>query len=751
MRLRFGHVRSYGLLALASLCACPPFKADTRWLFSDATYSATTVATPPSPTSAELDLQVFSALELEAVMAYRKPAEMAKCLRAFPKQDIRALGEKLIQAGSKWASVAATIPLPPECAATGEPQTLVQFVLARIATAATDMATTEANTVDGGAHDVYDHVRTALDAIATLLRNTPTQEPPEQESQDAPVLALSGGAANGAFSAGFMFELLTIRERILRSQNIDGTGKYRFSALVATSVGALIAQILDLYFVDSKADLSPTQKAFVKTTCEDYWAPNRPHDACYQGGDGGVDVATSSSKGCFDGWPKSASTQDQLDLGLSGLDATTRAALFATRPRQMCALTKLYKYFTDDDEETLMCVESGPVTRMVSVLGTPTANFTRFDPMATNIIAPLLANFADELVANDMPRVVVSVESEDNQTVGLDERACVNMPSSGPTVALAPPGTREYCLGAGVMSSAVLPIFALGVRHNYDGVNPQGSCGTWFDGGLRSGFPVYRALRMSRPAIDGIVADPRHTLRVLAVGTGPLEGLPNTRPTNAFAVLLNTISQMSGQNEVAEVTLAQQMAIVRDEEILEMMGGARDAAPPAALDDDRTVSTIYVPTETPAYIVAAADYAFDRTLMRGLWVWGRHLAIERILGQSPLTASATTPPKSKQLFERLGWTGLARYAADYAKADTTLLQPWLDAFSIPTECPNHQQARQNAGQNRIRTCVPNCAQITAYGKDFPQYFLCPDNAGVPAIESRGRDAGAGRAAERRHP
>jgi hypothetical protein len=748
MKLRFGHRRLCGLLVLTSLLACPPFKGDTRWLFSYATYSGTTVATPPSPTSAELDLQVFSALELEAVMTYRKPAEMAKCLHAFGEQDVRALGEKLTKAGSKWASIAATIPLPPECAATGEPPTLVQFVFARIATAATNMATTEADTVDGGAHDVYDHVRSALDAIAALLQNTPKQQP---ETQDAPVLALSGGAANGAFSAGFVFELLTIRERILRDQNIDGTGKYRFSALVATSVGALIAQILDLYFVDSKAELSPTQKAFVKTTCEDYWAPNRPHDACYQGGDGGVDVATSSNKGCFDGWPMSASTQDRLDLGLSGLDATTRAALFAARPRQMCALTKLYKYFTDDDEETLMCVESGPVTRMVGVLGAPTANFTRFDPMSTNIISPLLANFANELVANDTPRVVVSVESEDNQTVGLDERACANMPASGPSVALAPAGTREYCLGAGVMSSAVLPIFARGVRHNYDGVNPQGTCGTWFDGGLRSGFPVYRALRMSRPAIEGIVADSRHALRVLAVDTGPLEGLPNTRPTNAFDVLLNTVSQMSGQNEVAEVTLAQQMAIVRDEEILEMMGGARDAAPPAALDDDRTVSAIYVPTETPAYIVAAADYAFDRTLMRGLWVWGRHLAIERILGQSPLTASATTPPKATQLFERLGWTDLARYAAGYAHEDAKLLQPWLDAFSIPTECPNHQQARRNAGQNRIRTCVPNCAQITAYGKDFPQYFLCPDDAGVPAIESLGRDAGAGRAAERRYP
>jgi hypothetical protein len=137
--------------------------------------------------------------------------------------------------------------------------------------------------------------------------------------------------------------------------------------------------------------------------------------------------------------------------------------------------------------------------------------------------------------------------------------------------------------------------------------------------------------------------------------------------------------------------------------------------------------------------------------MRGLWVWGRHLAIERILGQSPLAASAPTPPHTTQLFERLGWTDLAQYAADYAKHDARLLQPWLDAFSIQNECLDHQQARQNAGQNRIRTCVPNCQQIATDGKDFPQYFLCPDNASVPAIESVRRGAGAGHGAERRQP
>ena len=189
------------------------------------------------------------------------------------------------------------------------------------------------------------------------------------------------------------------------------------------------------------------------------------------------------------------------------------------------------------------------------------------------------------------------------------------------------------------------------------------------------------------------------------------------------------------------------MAIVRDQELLDIMNKPRDldASAPDALDDDRSVSTIYVPTETPPYLVAAADYAFDRTLMRGLWVWGRHLAIQRVLGQSPLRGSM-------KLYERLGWADLEPNASVLAAQDAQTMQPWLDAFSIPTECAAHQQARQSAGQNRIRTCVPDCKPVTADGKGFPQYLVCPANGSVPAFERRGRaDAGAPRPAERREP
>jgi hypothetical protein len=292
------------------------------------------------------------------------------------------------------------------------------------------------------------------------------------------------------------------------------------------------------------------------------------------------------------------------------------------------------------------------------------------------------------------------------------------------------------------MASSVLPVFARGVRHAYDGVTPNGFCGTWFDGGLRSGFPAYRALRITRPAVEGVVANAdQSALRVLAVGTGPLEGLVNSRPSNVLDITLNAVGQMSGQDELAEVVLAQQVAIARQDEMLDIMHKARaraDAGSPASsLDDDSAVSAVYVPAETPPFLVAGAEYSFDRTLMRGLWVWGRHLAIERVLGRDVL-------PGTRKLFARLGWSDLERTAVDEATRDAQTMKPWFDAFSQQTECSDHQQLRKNAGHNRITSCVPGCVPIVPGGTTFPRYFECPDGGSAPAAETRNRSDAAHR-------
>ncbi len=697
-----------GLAMTASTSACAT-KIDTRTLFAELTYP-TSYTPPPIP---NWDLEVFANLELEAVTAYRNPAKMAACLRFLKPRDIEAIGEGLIKAGTQWAALARKIPVEGACGEADDPS-LVRYVIARIATAATFVA--RAVSIDDAKRraDVYAHVPAALAAIAGILEKTPARS---EATEDAPALALSGGSSNGAFTAGFLSELFSLRERALPAGG-DG-GKYRFSAVVGTSVGSLIAEMVDLYFVDPAKPIDPTKLALL-ADCNKYWI-QKPTPTCQAP----VDTAVGTNTQCFDGWPAETGALD-LDTRLSGLDKATRADLTARRPYQMCALTKLYRYFTDVDEQTLMCVEPGPVTAAAGVLGRPHQNLMRFDPMYTNAVGPVLDDYSEETIGNDLTRVVVSVETEQNQIVGLDERACGGMPSH-PTVGPTPQavGGREYCLGGGVMASLVLPFFARPVRHVYDGVTPQGLCGTWFDGGLRSGFPAYRALRMTRPAMAPFVADPDVRLRVLAISTGRFEGEASPRPGQIVDVAFNAIDQMSNQNQLDEVVLAQQMAQIREDQLSELANTkkretvATDAT--GAIDEDASVSAVYVPDDAPDQIIAGGEYSFDRYIMRGLWIWGRQVAIQRVLGEAG-------PPATRGLFARLGWGTLEATAIELAKKDQVTMQPWVDAYRKP-ECADHATQRMVAGRDRINNCVSQCPEITAGATTFPQHLVCPKSAG----------------------
>ncbi|HEY3819659.1 MAG TPA: patatin-like phospholipase family protein [Polyangiaceae bacterium] len=702
-------MRTLAVLGVAPMLACGTFRVDTRSLFAELTYAGTS---PPPP--ANMDVQVLANLELEAMVAYRDPVKMAACLRSFTAPFIEQTGETLAKAGTHWAREAARIiPVEKDCRAADE-EALVRYVVARIATAASYLAHSVSISEGQRRALVYEHVPKALDSLAAILERTP---PRSAIAQDAPALALSGGSSNGAFTAGFLFELFSLRERALPPEG-DG-GKYRISALVGTSVGSLIAQIADLYFVDPSRPIDQAKQAALDA-CNAYWS-HKPAATCTEA----VDAVTSTRTDCFGGWPPAIGALD-MDTQLSGLDASTRAGLAARRPRQMCMLTELYRSFTDVDEQTLMCVESGPVTTALGLLGRRTENLMRFDPLFTNVVGSVLDAYADDMTTNDATRVVVSVETQQNQILGLDERVCAGLPP-GPAAGGLPEtvGGREYCLGGGVMASAVLPFFARPVRHAYGGVTPNGLCGTWFDGGLRSGFPAFRALQMTRPAMEPFVADPSVRLRVLAISTGRIEGEPSPRPSNIVDIAFNAINQMAGQNMLDEVTQAQQMALIREDELYEIEHGKKREPLPAlgpggSIDEDASVSTVFVPADVPDQIIAGGDYSFDRYIMRGLWVWGRAVALSRVFGQAG-------PPATPGLFKRLGWGDLEPKALDFAKKDQATMKAWLDAYSLP-ECPDHADARMAAGQDRINRCVAACPPVVAGGKDFPQYLLCPSGA-----------------------
>jgi|CZKU01.1.fsa_nt_gi predicted acylesterase/phospholipase RssA len=712
------------LYGLASVVACAPARIDTRPLFASLTYP-TSSAPPPPPDRA---LQVFANLELEAITAYRNPQKMAACLRILKPRDIEAFGEELVKAGTSWARVAGKIPVYGACGEADDPA-LVRYVIARLATSATSMARSVSISEDLQRCEIYDKVPTALAAIADILEKTPARS---EATEDAPALALSGGSSNGAFTAGFLFELFSLRERALPPEG-DG-GKYRFSAVVGTSVGALISQVVDLYYVDPATPVTAT-KAKLLDDCNGYWT-HKPTPTCMAD----VDTQKSTRTDCFGGWPPDTGGLD-ADTRLSGLDAATRADLAARHPRQMCALTKLYKYFTDDDEQTLMCVEPGPITGAVDVLGRPHQNLMRFDPMYFNAVGPVLDDYSDETIANDITRVVVSVEIEQNQSVGLDERVCGGLPA-GPAVNGQPQlvGGREYCLGGGVMASLVLPFFARPVRHVYDGITPGGRCGTWFDGGLRSGFPAYRALRMTRPAMRPLVADDSVPLRVLAISTGRFEGMPSPRPVDITKVAFDAIDQMSNSNQVDEIELAQQMALVREDQLYELKNGAKrdkvatvDAS--GTIDVDASISAVYVPSDAPDQIIAGGEYSFDRYIMRGLWLWGRRVALQRVFGDP------TAKPATPGLFERLGWKALEAKALAFANQDMATMKPWLDAYSLP-ECGDHANARTVAGRGRINGCVAQCPEVEAGATTFPQHLVCPKPPSATPSPECSKPAGA---------
>jgi hypothetical protein len=292
---------------------------------------------------------------------------------------------------------------------------------------------------------------------------------------------------------------------------------------------------------------------------------------------------------------------------------------------------------------------------------------------------------------------VVSVETQQSQLVGLDERACGGADS-------------PKCLGAGLMASLVLPVFARPVSHVWSGFEPSGECGVWVDGGLRSQLPAIRALSYSRPTpLTG-----GNALRVLAIDTGRLTPVASPRPHRITDMVINTLEQYATQQDVTELAFAQRLAELRDEELTALLAQATPVAPlkrmarPSA--DDPRVRGLYVPSDVPDWIVAGAGYSFDRYVMRGLFLWGRQVA-RRQLGTSG------------DLAVKLGWPAPlpADIAAVIAQRETdTVFQKWLADYSQPV-CPAFSTWRNVEGRKRINASMPLCVEAS----EGPSYFHCP--------------------------
>jgi hypothetical protein len=292
-----------------------------------------------------------------------------------------------------------------------------------------------------------------------------------------------------------------------------------------------------------------------------------------------------------------------------------------------------------------------------------------------------------------------------------------------------------------VLASLVLPFFAIPVRQTYSGFTDGGECGSWLDGGLRSGFPALRALNMTRPNVLDPLPDnkPQHRLRVLAINNGQLDGSAHKRSQGIHEVALNAIGQLSGQSEQYELVLAQQDSALRERAvgaILYGLAGPRDAtldagiivnpyALPTATDDD-AVSPVWVPGEVKPSVTAGAEYSFDKYIMRGLFTWGRRLAVKR------LTEQGIGTPEEKQqreLARWLGWTVIADAMFGEAKKDAAdeKWQAWQSAYEHE-ECFPYHVTRSHAGTSRIIDQMPRCADIEDPGDagdaSVEPYYFC---------------------------
>ncbi len=724
-------------LALIALSACVSH-VDTRSLFATLTYDNR--PTPAPLSAAQLEFQLYAALEPEAVTTYKSAAPVARCYRQLTPEVLREIAEDLTEAKDEdravtWGTVEATwypwvTKNCPEIV--GLDRALVAYSVVHLAGAVASFA--RASTL--GSPDAISAASVgAIDRLATLLEKTGAPRP--TSVINGPVLALSGGSANGAFTAGFLFELLWARERaLLATADLPAREKLdrrsRFAGVVGTSVGALIAQLVDLYAVDAHATLSPAQEKYLEACL------STPHTVT-------ISTPLSPSTSCYGGDPAPT---------FPGLPAEPA---LPERRIQRCALELLHHSFTDIGEPDLMCLEPGPVTRVVGILGVPSMGLMRFDAMSRQTIDPLLRDFSGLLVDNDTTRVVVSVDMQLNQTLGLDERSCAGLPMTPfEPGTVAPPGSQAYCLGSGVMASVVLPFFARPLRHTYSGFSDGGECSTWIDGGLRSGFPVLRALRLSRPRALSTRSDespPQHRgeLRVLGIDTGRRNGLPNPSPKSIVDVSFNAIGQMAGANTVDEFALAQLASTQRERELRVLRdtlraprgavatkvlplraidAGTADEQEASELDtlgdvpDAWSVDSVYVPTEVPTGIVADSGYAFDRYVMRGLFTWGRRVAMSRMLGQGP---DGQLDP-SHQLPVQLGWPQelvdqvLAQVKADQTDPPLTL---WQHAFELD-ECPDFRQTRMAAGALRLLgPSTADCRDVHDLSGQTPGYFLCP--------------------------
>jgi hypothetical protein len=668
--------RSLALLALLGGCVSPGHASlDVKTAFAVLTFPE------PEKKPAPNDLlQAFASAQLELLTAWDDPHKVAACLTRLGP-GLEAAAKTLEETADKLPPgefpQKAALELVDGCdlALRDRPLLALSFGRFALSTRATARATTARQ---AEASRVFKAATDATARIAKLLRQTPDEAIGARHTNH-PSLALSGGAANGAFTAGYLYELLLDRELALRTLDDKLVGpadqQARFGAVVGTSVGSLETQIVDLYFSEGAAPKLDSPFFNKPPIYGDYPGPQP----------------------------------------LQG------------RELQAFALDTLYRSFVTVDEPALICAENAPVTALVGALAESRPNLMRFDPMSSNIIDPLLKVAAPMMLANGVITTVAAVETMQNQLIGLDERACRALSPAPGKDTFFPKDTQGYCRSSAAMASVVLPFFARPVAHTHSGLTDSGETGAWLDGGLRSTLPVYRALRMSRPRENDSAR-----LRVLALSTLRADGLPTRFPKMVVDVALNAIGQMSSQTITNEVVMAEQFAYRRDQDYADLsaLDSQIHVAPAEGrnpvlksvapgLERSDAVHTVFVPLDAANGLVADSGYAFDPYVMRGLFTWGRALAVRDLMGRNP---EGQLEPK-RQLATRLGWKILSDKMAEAAKSHHDELETLLTRYTNE-QVESSRPRRVEDGKERILGRLPLCGSLEKEDRNAaPSYFF----------------------------
>lgn len=504
-------------------------------------------------------------------------------------------------------------------------------------------------------------------AAADTLSRTPASVA-RSASNQRPVLALSGGAANGAFIAGFMYRLLSWREQARAAYLARGDtaavhqidDDERFDAIVSTSVGSLIAPATDLYFADvraTKTELSAEERKVLEQCLGTHAPPGRPPPE---------------------------------------------------RITQACVLRLLRHYFTYSNEWDLMCAENGNIGGLVGLEGVPKAehrtNFFAFDPMRHRIVKTFFENFYQRTLTNDVQLEVMAVDVKQRVTMALDERACTGRAVTGAVEW----GPRSIdCLLNNTTASLVEPVLSRDVSAVYTGLSSYKGCGEkgqWLDGGLRTGSPVLRALQLTRwpavtPRFEGQIGT-----AVLAVSTHRSEGTPTTRRSTLPALAFDTVGNFAEQLRVWELGSIGAFAQVQWQEMAAWSPPKwptrkpqRQLAMPAATPGG-VVDSVVVPEN----IVAGrsidqamlGEYAFDPVTMTRLFVLGEQTLVN-------------VDPAAR--LERMGWERVRAWLLEdqNLKRAREELEKRAKLANSAFDATGYKESRAEGQRRCFHECLPD--------------------------------------------